>query len=140
MKRTLKVAVDAIKHERDQEGQPFTTLHLELPDNTELRHLQRAHRISRKKDTREVATFTLRIYGGGDRRTWTVTSRGSKTKDFKVVAVVEVYFNAQARFEKYLDPADRTAYDVELTVEIEEPTTPLFPKKDDDSESEGMSA
>ncbi|GAA5514925.1 hypothetical protein Dcar01_03689 [Deinococcus carri] len=140
MKNTLKVTVDAIKHERDKDGVPFTTLHLELPSGTDLKFLQRAHLITRKKESREVATFTLRIYGGGDRRTWRLTSKGSKTKDYRVVAVLEVYFNEQARFERYFDPADPTAYDVELDVEIEEPTTPLFGKRDDDSESEGMSA
>lgn len=136
MKRTLKVNVDAVKHERDKDGHPLTTLHLELPDNSDLGFLQRAHRVVRKKDGRETAKFTLRVYGNGDRRTWNVTSKGSKTKDFKVVAVVETYFSASSRFEQYLNPADRSSIDVELDVEIEEPqdTLPLFPKNDDADE------
>lgn len=142
MKQILKVNVDAIKHERDKDGESFTTLHLELPSGADLKFLQRAHRITRKKESREVATFTLRIYSAGDRRTWTVTSKGSKTKDYKVVAVVEVYFNAGARFEQFFSPADRSSIDVELDVEIEEPqdTLPLFPKKDDDRDDEGLMA
>lgn len=142
MKHTLKVNVDAIKHERDKDGEPFTTLHLELPSGADLKFLQRAHRIAHKKESREVATFTLRIYSVGDRRTWTVKSRGSKTKNYKVVAVAEVYFNAHSKFEQYLNPADRSGIDVELDVEIEEPqdTLPLFPKKDDDKDDEGLMA
>jgi len=139
MKQTLKVNVDAIKHERDKEGVPFTTLHLELPSGADLKYLQRAHRAT-KRDGREVATFVLRVFGGGDRRTWRLTSKGSKTKDYKVVAVVEVHFNEHARFEQYFDPASPDTYDLELTVEIEEPTTPLFPPKDEDRDGEGLSA
>ncbi|WP_104990891.1 hypothetical protein [Deinococcus sp. NW-56] len=140
MKQTLKVSVDAIKHEWDKDGVPFTTLHLELPSGADLKYLQRAHRITRKKDTREAATFTLRIFGGGDRRTWNLTSKGSKTKDYKVVAVVEVHFNEHAHFERYFDPASPDTYEVELTVEIVEPSTPLFPPKDEDRDGEGLSA
>lgn len=142
MKQTLKVKMDAIKHERDKDGEPFTTLHLELPSGADLKFLQRAHRIAHKKESREVATFTLRIYSAGDRRTWTVKGQGSKTKNYKVVAVAEVYFNAHARFEQYLDPADRSGIDLELDVEIEEPqaTLPLFPKNDDDKDDEGLMA
>jgi hypothetical protein len=141
MKRTLKVNMDAVKHERDKDGDLLTTLHLELPDNSDLSFLQRAYRIARKNTGRETATFTLRVYGAGDRRTWNVTSKGGKTRDFKVVAVVETYFSVASRFEQYLNPADRSSIDVELDVQIEEPqdTLPLFPKQDDDAD-EGLSA
>lgn len=142
MIETLKVSVDAIKHERDKDGYVITTLHLELPSGADLKFLQRAHRISHKKESREVATFTLRIYAAGDRRTWTITSKGSKTKDFKVVAVVETYFNARSKFEQYLDPADPSSIDVELDVEIEEPQEPLplFPGQKKRDEDEGLNA
>ncbi|GAA0508628.1 hypothetical protein [Deinococcus depolymerans] len=140
MKQTLKVELDAIKHERDKDGELFSTLHLELPgEGLNLQHLRRAHRISTKKGSRAIATFTLRIYGGGDRRTWTCKSKGSKTTDFKVVAVVELPFSAAARFEQYLNALPGT-YDVELTVEIVDGTsTPMFPKDDDDRD-EGINA
>ena len=139
MKQTLKVELDAIKHERDKDGELFTTLHLELPgEGLNLQHLRRAHRISTRKESREIATFTLRIFGGGDRRTWTCRSKGSKTTDFKVVAVVELPFNAAARFEGYLNALPGT-YDIELTVDIEDAThTPMFPK--DDDRDEGINA
>lgn len=140
MKHVLRVKVDAIKHERSPGGDPFTTLHLELPDGAPYSFLRKAYRITKNKEAREVATFKLQVYGGGDRRTWTLTSKGTKSKDFKVVAVVEVFFNAQARFEKYFDAVEGAAYDAEFIVEIETPSTPLFPKKDDDSDNEGMSA
>ncbi|MCD0158318.1 hypothetical protein IHN32_07940 [Deinococcus sp. 14RED07] len=140
MKQTLKVELDAIKHERDKDGELFTTLHLELPgEGLNLQHLRRAHRISTKKESREIATFTLQIYGGGDRRTWNCKSKGSKTTDFKVVAVVELPFNAAARFEGYLNALPGT-YDIEFTVEIEGGSnTPLFPKNNDDRD-EGINA
>lgn len=140
MKQVLKVDLDAIKHERDRDGDLFTTLHLELPgEGLNLQHLRRAHRISNKKESREIATFQLQIFGGGDRRTWTCKSKGSKTTDFKVVAVVELPFNAAARFEQYLNALPGT-YDIEFTVEIEGGgNTPLFPKNDDDRD-EGINA
>lgn len=139
MKQTLKVELDAIKHERDKDGELFTTLHLELPgEGLNLQHLRRAHRINTKKDSRAIATFQLRIFGGGDPRTWTCKSKGSKTTDFKVVAVVELPFNAAARFEGYLNALPGT-YDIELTVDIEDAThTPMFPK--DDDRDEGINA
>ena len=139
MKQTLKVELDAIKHERDKDGELFSTLHLELPgEGLNLQHLRRAHRISTRKESREIATFTLRIFGGGDRRTWTCRSKGSKTTDFKGVAVVELPFNAAARFEGYLNALPGT-YDIELTVDIEDAThTPMFPK--DDDRDEGINA
>lgn len=142
MKQTLKVAVDAIKHEYSPKGAPLTVLHLELPSGADLKFLQRAHRISHKDDGWVSATFTLRIYGGGDRRTWNVTSRGSKTKDFKVVAVMEVFFSAGSRFEQYFNPVDPDRVDIELDVEIEEAqdNTPLFGKNKKKDEDEGLNA
>ncbi|GGO22054.1 hypothetical protein [Deinococcus humi] len=141
MKQTLKVAVDAIKHEYNLKGTPMTVLHLELPSGADLKFLQRAHRISHKDDGWVSATFTLRIYGGGDRRTWRLESRGSKTKDFKVVAVVELYFSPGSRFEQYFSPVDPDRFDIELDVEVEEAqdNTPLFPKTQKD-EDEGLNA
>lgn len=142
MNQTLKVTVDAIKHERGKDGEALTVLHLELPNNTDMKHLQKAHRLSKKRESREIVTFTLRVYGGGDKRTWNVTSKGSKSKDFKTVAVIEVYFNESARFERYFNDANSGAYDVELTVDIQALMTPspLFPPNDDDNDDNGVKA
>lgn len=134
MKERLKVKVDAIKHEYSKDGYPYTTLHLELPSGSDLEFLQKAHRITKQRDSREVVTFELIVYSQGDRRTWRMTSKGSKTKDFKVVAVVERHFNAYDRTELLFDPADPQAVELILEVEIVEPETPLFPGRRDEDE------
>ncbi|GAA5504449.1 hypothetical protein Dxin01_04219 [Deinococcus xinjiangensis] len=113
-KKTLNVTVDGIKHSYHARGWPLTTLHLELASRPDLEFLQRAHAITKDKEARENVGFTIRVYQGGDLKTYAVTSRGSKTKDFKVVAVIELYFNANYRFEQ-LFAADQNA-DIEVGV------------------------
>ncbi len=145
MKKTLSVQIDAIKHELNTDGDLMTTLHLELPSGTDLKHVQRAHRIAKRKEAgSETARFTLRILDGKGKRTWKLTSKGSKTKDYKVVAVCELAFNAHHRFEEHIDALarvlDRTT--VELEVLIEEPQRPLLNPHDadDDRDGRGVSA
>lgn len=141
-KKTLNVTVDAIKHEYHPKGWPLTTLHLELPDGVDLDFLKRAHKISKDKEARESTEFTLRIYSDGDRRTWKVTSKGSKTKDFKVVAVIEKYFSPADRFEQFFATVRGGDFEVELEVSIETPIiqTPLFPPQDDEGDKGSVTA
>jgi hypothetical protein len=143
MKKTLSVQIDAIKHELNREGDLMTTLHLELPSGTDLKHVQRAHRIAKRKEAgTETARFVLRIVENGGKRTWNLISKGSKTKDYKVVAVCELDFNANHRFEPYLDAWAREKATVELDVLIESPQRPLLnpPDADDDRDSNGVQA
>ncbi|SEI68133.1 hypothetical protein SAMN04488058_101327 [Deinococcus reticulitermitis] len=140
MKETMTVKLDAIKHERDKDGYAFTTLHLELPSGTDLKFLQKAHRLTKKTEKREEVNFTLIVYAQGDRRKWPLRSKGSKTKDYKVVAVVERLFNAHDRAELLFDPADPRAVELTFEVEIIEPPRPLFPPQDDDKDEGRLSA
>jgi len=143
MKKTLNVQIDAIKHELNREGDLMTTLHLELPSGTDLKHVQRAHRIARRREAgSEVARFTLRILDGSGKRTWNLTSRGSKTRDYKVVAVCELDFNANHRFEQHLGAWALDQATLELDVIIEGPQGPLLapPDADDDRDGKGVSA
>ena len=140
MKETMNVKLDALKHEYDKDGYPFTTLHLELPSGTDLKFLQKAHRLAQKKEGRQEVTFKLKVYSAGDRRTWKLTSKGSKTKDFKVVAVMERHFDASDRAELLFNPDDPRTVEPVFEVEIVEPGPTLFPPKDDDSDKERVSA
>lgn len=140
MKETMTVKLDAIKHEYDKDGYPFTTLHLELPSGVDLKFLQKAHRLAKKEDGRQEVTFTLKVYSQGDRRAWKLRSKGSKTRDFKVVAVVERGFDANDRAELLFNPADPRAVELVFEVEIVEPERPLFPPKDDDQDEKRVSA
>lgn len=143
MKKTLSVQIDAIKHELNTDGDLMTTLHLELPSGTDLKHVQRAHRIAKRKEAgSETARFTLRILDGKGKRTWNLTSKGSKTKDYKVVAVCELAFNAHHGFEEHLDAWALNKATVELEVLIEGPQRPLLnpPDADDDRDGSGVQA
>lgn len=143
MKKTLNVRIDAIKHELNQGSDLMTTLHLELPGGTDLKHLQRAHRIAKRKEAgTETARFVLRIQDGSGKRTWNLVSKGSKTKDYKLVAVCEVDFNAHHRFEEFLSPWETEQVTVELDVVIETAQGPLFtrPDQDDDRDGQGVPA
>jgi len=143
MKKTLSVQIDAIKHELNREGDLMTTLHLELPSGTDLKHVQRAHRIAKRKEAgSEVARFTLRILDSSGKRTWNLTSTGSKTKDDKVVSVCELEFNANHRFEHHLDAWALDKATVELDVLIESLAGPLLtpPDADDDRDGNGVQA
>lgn len=140
MKETMTVKLDALKHEYDRDGYPFTTLHLELPSGTDLKFLQKAHRLARKDDGRQEITFKLKVYSDGDRRTWKLTSKGSKTKDFKVVAVMERHFDASDRAELLFNPADPRTVELVFEVEIVEPERLLFPPQDDDKDEKRVSA
>ena len=143
MKKTLSVHIDAIKHELNTDRDLMTTLHLELPSGTDLKHVQRAHRIAKRKEAgTETARFVLRIVDGSGKRTWNLVSKGSKTKDYKVVAVCELDFNANHRFEPYLSPWVLEAVTVELDVLIESPQGPLLTPldPDDDRDGQGVSA
>jgi len=71
MKKTLSVQIDAIKHELNRKSDLMTTLHLELPSGTDLKHVQRAQRIANRKEagSKVARRFTLRILDGSGKRT-----------------------------------------------------------------------
>ncbi|WP_407572108.1 hypothetical protein [Deinococcus altitudinis] len=143
MKNTLDVDLNALKHEFDKDGYPVTTLHLELPSGADTKFLKRAHRITKNQKSREVAKFSLRIIDErGKKRTWRLTSKGTKTKEYVFVAVGELAFNAHDRFEEFLNPVDREVLTIQLEVEIEEPQNTLFtpPDSNDDRDGRGVSA
>ena len=138
MKKTLDVDLNALKHEFDKDGYPWTTLHLELPNGTDTKFLKRAHRITKNQKSREVAKFSLRIIDEkGRKRSWRLTSEGTKTKEYVFVAVGKLAFNAHDGFEEFLNPVDREVLTIQLEVEIEEPQNTLFTPHDQDDNRDG---
>ncbi len=138
MKKTYDIQIDAVKHDTNKDGDFKTTMHLALLGSPDERFLAKAYNLSKKKDSGRLVTFKLRIRDeDGKERTWNLVSKGSKSKDFRTVAVAETFFSAHNRFEAFLDPADPNKIELSLTVEIEEPNQPLFSPIDSDDDRDG---
>lgn len=146
MKLAYPTEISAIKHEFDpREEVLLTTLHLDLPSGVDLKGLQQVHR--RFKDPRGGIYgefhLTIRDEDGSPRR-HRLISRGTKTKDFVLCAVVCVPFNEHHRFEQLLDQAhvpedDRPEVTLEAELIIPEP--PLLAtlrQMDEDLAEEGV--
>lgn len=145
MKKNYVVLLDALKHERDRFGDVTTTLHLELPADIDLRFLQKVHRRSLDPSILEEGEFRLTIEEEGqEARVLALTSKGSKTKDFKLLAVMVTDFSPHANLARYIDTYlgehERTRLTLSAELLIHQP--PLLPDQkadstDEPSENEG---
>ena len=105
MKLSYPVKLSGIKHEFDPKHEcVMTTMHLELPSGVDLRMLQRIYRRSLDPSRGEAGEFKvlLRDEAGAPRRV-SVVSKGTKTKDFALFAVVMTPFSKGADYEAFLD-------------------------------------
>lgn len=124
MKLSYPVKLSAIKHEYDPKVEAvMTTLHLELPSGVDLKTLKLIHRRSRKPMNGESGEYHLivREKDGGAPRKYRVESKGTKTKDYALFAVVQKFFSEFDGLEKYLDQGTYTWDDDQLPQVIFEP-------------------
>ena len=147
MKQTYLVTIDALKHERDKDGDLITTLHLKLPNETDTDHLDHAHRIAiSKKAQVETCEFKLRIRDRNGPKVFNVRSKDSKSKGYAVWAVVTLHFAGSYGFERYMDQIGTDQAEVALEVSIEKIQQPgLFGTStpidgDDDRDGGGVRA
>jgi hypothetical protein len=89
-RRTFPVVLSAYKVEPDQKGILWTEAQLSLPSLLDLAFFRMAHGLNNEPSARARAEFTLLITdeGSGEVRPLTWWSKGSKTKDFQLLAVV----------------------------------------------------
>ncbi|GGR16496.1 hypothetical protein [Deinococcus ruber] len=123
MKRSYEVTLNGVKHEIDPKTKDtFTTLHLELPGEADLRFLHQVFLRFKEPRQGQSGHFRLHIEDlDGDKRTFDLTSEGTKTKDFMLLAVVKKNFNPHDGFEQFFgrmyfegDPRPVLLFEAEL--------------------------
>lgn len=124
LKQSVTVRLDALKVETDAEGDLITTAHLELPSGSDLQLFRLAHSLNKKPSRGRIGTFQLRVIeeDGTARTIRFPESRGSKTKDFKFVAVLEKYHEA-GELEPLFKP---DGLELILDVEVVSPEQPVL--------------
>lgn len=106
MKLSYPVKLSAIKHEFDPKWEVVaTTMHLELPSGVNLQALKYIYRRHIKPHNGENGEYHLiiREKDGGAPRKIRLESKGTKTKDYALFAVVKKPFSEYDGLEAYLD-------------------------------------
>ena len=89
-KRAFPVSLSAYKVEPDKHGDLYTEAHLSLPSVLDLAFFRLAHGLNNEPTARARAEFMLNITDelSGEMRQLHWYSKGSKTKDFQLLAMV----------------------------------------------------